>query len=181
KYGTTLDPFHVPEIDLKFDKKIALTWWHGQLNLTEGQVKGLSHLARSGDCDIGTDKGKFIAHIQLGDSNVNVHFHGVMKLNIFHATVNFDASVGNLDIKATAGLDDKGKLMLNEFNVDELKNVKIHISGLSILTPLVNAIANGFVTIFNPQARSLIGNALKGIIEKEIQNIKIPPNAIYEY
>ncbi|CAG2183608.1 unnamed protein product, partial [Oppiella nova] len=28
KYGTTLDPFHVPEIDLKFDKKIALTWWH---------------------------------------------------------------------------------------------------------------------------------------------------------
>ncbi|CAG2104697.1 unnamed protein product [Medioppia subpectinata] len=181
KYGANLDPFHVPDQHLHFDKKVALTWWHGQLNISEGLIKGLSHLIRSGDCDIGTDKGKFVAHVQVGDANVAAHFHGVMKLNIFHATVNLDVSIGNLDVKLGVGLDDKQKMHLNDFNIDELKNVKIHVSGLKIFTPLVNALANAFVNVFNPQTRQILGNLLKGIIEKEIQNIKIPPTAIAEY
>ncbi|XP_054157977.1 mite allergen Lep d 7-like [Oppia nitens] len=180
KYNTTLDPFHVPNMNFNFTKKIALSTWHGEANLTEGTIKGLGAIKRSGDCDIGTDKGHFIGHLQFGDNNIHAHFHAVTQIGIkglkpIHSTINLDADIGNIDVKITVGMNEKGKLQLKEFQVDELKHVKFHVKGLKILDPLVNVMADAFVAIFNPQARQILGNILKNIIGKEIENLKFPP------
>ena len=51
--------------------------------MSEGMIKGLiglktyqtSPVKRSGDSDINTDNGHFLAHIQFGDEKVHAHLY----------------------------------------------------------------------------------------------------------
>ena len=96
----------------------------------------------------------------------------IKNLSPIHSTVNIDADVGEIDIKAIVALDENQKPILKSLDVDELKNTKIHISGLKILTPLANLVADIFVKNFNSKAREQLNGLLKDVLGKEIANIK---------
>ena len=80
KYNTTLDPFQIPDMHLEFDKKIALSTWHGDIVTSQGVINGLNAIHRSGDCELGTEEGHFTMHLQFGDSNIKAHLHAVTKI-----------------------------------------------------------------------------------------------------
>ena len=107
----------------------------------------------------------------LSDANPFLSF-SIKHLSPIHSTVNIDADVGEIDIKAIVALDENQKPILKSLDVDELKNTKIHISGLNIFTPLANLVADIFVKDFNSKARELLDGLLKDVLGKEIANIK---------
>jgi len=147
----------------------------GSAKLTEGTIVGLSHLHRSGDSDIGTENNHFIAHLRLGDDNIRIHYKvDANFMNLLHPHLTLESEVENIDMKATIGLDADGKPTLTEFHIEELKHVKIHVHGLGLLDPLIDLIGDAFIEVFNPTARDLLSNLLKGMIGDMLKNFKLP-------
>jgi len=175
QYGKTLDPFHVPDKTLSFAKKVGIITFKGEAKLTEGLINGLSHLHRTGESTIGTENKHFVAHLQMGDDNIKVHYKVELSfMNIFHPHLTLESEIENIDMKATIGIDDAGHPQLTEFHIDELKHVKVHVHGLGLLDPLIDLVADSFVAVFNPTARDLLSNLLKGMVGDMLKNFKLP-------
>jgi hypothetical protein len=175
QYGTTLDPFHIPDQTLNFSQKLGIITLKGDAHLTEGVITGLSHLHRSGDSDIGTENSHFIAHLRLGDDNIKASFKVAANfMNLIHPHLTLESTIENIDMKATIGVDANGKPQVNEFHVEELKHVQVYVHGLGLLDPLVDLIADGFIAAFNPTARDLLSNLLKGMIGDLLKDFKLP-------
>jgi hypothetical protein len=180
QYGATLDPFHVPDSDLKFSKKLGILTLSGEAKLTEGTITGLSHLKRSGESTIGTENNHFVAHIEVGDDNIKIHYKvDATFMNLFHPKLTLESEVGNIDIKAAIGVDADGKPVLNELHIEELQHVKIYVHGLGLLDPLIDLIGDAFIEFFNPTARDLLSNLLKGMLGDVLKNFKLPGTAFY--
>ncbi len=143
--------------------------------MTEGLITGLSHLHRSGESTMGTENNHFTAHLRIGDNNIKIHYKVEASfLNIFHPHLVLESEVENIDIKADIGLDSDGKPSLTQFHIEELKHARVHVHGLGLLDPLIDLIADGFVEIFNPQARDLLSNIMKNMVGDMLKNFKMP-------
>ena len=174
KYNATLDPFHVPDKVVSFSKKVGLITFHGEAKLTEGTITGLSHLYRSGDSSLGTENQHFVAHLKFGDKNIKVHYKGEARFMDLHTHVTLESLIGDIDVKATIGVEN-GKPAITEFQIDELKHVKIDIhTPIKILDHFIDFLGEEFIKIFNPTAENLISKILKDVVGKELANFKMP-------
>jgi hypothetical protein len=171
QYGKDLEPFHVPDKTFQFSRKVGILDLKGNVKLTEGLITGLSHLHRSGESTMGTENNHFTAHLRIGDNNIKIHYKVEASfLNIFHPHLVLESEVENIDIKADIGLDSDGKPSLTQFHIEELKHARVHVHGLGLLDPLIDLIADGFVEIFNPQARDLLSNIMKNMVGDMLKN-----------
>ncbi|XP_054154720.1 uncharacterized protein LOC128953265 isoform X3 [Oppia nitens] len=175
KYGDKLDPMHLNDTVAEFHKKIAGITWHGDAKLTEGTITGLKNIVRSGDSVVHIDK-KLTAHLQFGDANLMIHYKGELQFMDLKTSGLLNATTGTLDVIVDIGADDKGKLHVNTFNIDELKHVKIDFKGpIKVADDIVDALADGFVAVFNKQTRELLSKVVKDMLEKELENLHFPP------
>jgi len=175
EFGASLDPFHLPDTVAKFSKKIALITFHGDAKLTQGTITGLSHLARSGDSTIGTENEHFTAKLQLGDNNIHAHFNVRLDFMDLTTHLDLDADIANIDLKTTIGVDAAGKPMISSLDIDELKHVRIQVHGpVAPLDGVLDLLADAFIEVFNPLARTELSKVLKDIIGKEIANLHLP-------
>jgi len=173
KYGAQLDPMHLNDTDSEFSKKIGLITFHGGLKLTNGTIWGLKNIKRSGDCTLTTDKG-FDVKVQFGDNNIKVHFNGEVDFMDIKEKGLLNVDVGDFDVKVEVTVDDKQKLHIGTFAVDKLKAVKVDFQGpIKPLDGIIDLIAEAFVTVLNKQAEKLIGDLLKGIVQKELDNFHL--------
>ncbi|XP_054154717.1 uncharacterized protein LOC128953265 isoform X1 [Oppia nitens] len=176
KYGDKLDPMHLNDTVAEFHKKIAGITWHGDAKLTEGTIWGLKNISRSGDSKIDIAK-TISAHLQFGDANLKIHYKGELQFMDLKTSGSLEAYVDKLDVIADIGADDKGKLHVNGFNIDELKHVRIDFHGpIKVADHIIDALADGFVDIFNKQTRELLSKVVKDLLEKELQNLHFPPS-----
>ncbi|CAG2115077.1 unnamed protein product [Medioppia subpectinata] len=173
KYGAQLDPMHLNDSVAAFSKKIGLITFHGDAKLTEGTITGLKNIKRSGECTMTTDKG-FDVKVQFGDNNIGAHFKGLLEFMDLHTSGTVEIKIANFDTKVEVITDAAGKLAIKDFQVDELKKVGIVFHGpVEPLDGIVDLLGESFITLFNKQSRDLVGKILKGVVEKELQNLHL--------
>lgn len=133
-------------------------------------IVGLSHIKRNGDAVIGNKNGTFDAKLRMGDQNVKVHADVYPHfIKFIHPHIRVESQVGDIDILIQLTVDGNGKFVLENFEIDEFKHVKIQVHGLALLDPLIDLIADGFIQFFNPNARQLITKFVRPVIEEEIK------------
>ncbi|KAJ6217945.1 hypothetical protein RDWZM_009102 [Blomia tropicalis] len=169
------DPLHVPDGSMPLDKKVGLIHLKGTIDIRETVVVGLSKAHRVGEAVMFNENGSFGAKLHLGDSNVK--FHSALTVNlgkIIHPHLKADVKIGLIKLNFAIALDaTTGKPSLKEFYVEELKGVTVEVHGLGLLDPLIDVIADIFVEVANKQARQLVTEIVKPIIEDELKNFKL--------
>ena len=122
-----------------------------------------------------TEDKHFVVKLKFGDQNIRIHYKAEASFEDLHTSATLESQVGDIDVKATVALGSDGKPTLSSFEIDELRHVKIDVhTPLKILDHLVDALAEGFITVFNPMARDLISKVAKDLLEKELKNAKFP-------
>lgn len=166
-----IDPFHMPDHTFQVDKKIGVIHLKGEVHIKNGLITGLSHAARNGDATIGNKNGTYDAHLRLGDKNIKFHADiDAVIGKILRPKATLDSEIGDIDVKMSLAVTPEGKFQLEDFEIDEFKHVQIHVHGLAILDPLIDLIGDGFIAFFNPNARRLLTNLLRPVIEEQLKN-----------
>ena len=161
---------------MRIDPKFGAIHMHGDVRLNNTIIIGLSRIHRVGDAHLGNDvDGNFSAKISFGDSKLKLHSDVKVHINktTIHPNLKLDANIGDIELTFSAVMDGDGRLGINKFNIDQLKHVSIQVHGLSVLDPLVEIIADGYIQLANSKARHLIVNIVRPIIEKELKNVKL--------
>jgi len=174
QYGASLDPFHLPDEDIKINQKVGIITLKGEVKLTNGTLTGLSSLHRAGNSTIGTEKEHFVAHLRVGDQNIHLKYDAhVDLLSILHPNLVIQVDIGNIDINMTLALNSDGKLDINQFDIDELKHTRVHVTGLGILDPLVDLLADVVIEVANAQVRKAVSHLVEGLIGPLLSNFSL--------
>jgi len=169
-----IEPFKLPTKDFGFEKKVGPIKFYGKVNLHDGEISGLSSIHRSGDCQIGNEKGNFKASVELAVNNMKFHYHA--DLEFMHIKKGLLLEGGDLlvDVKAVVIIDSaSGKPQLVDFKVVELRGLKLKIHGLGILDPLINLIMKAGIALFNTQIKHFLETKGKDIIGGVIKDFKM--------
>jgi len=173
KYGAQLDPLKMNATVAEFSKKIGIITFHGDAKLEDGVITGLKSLKRTGDATLTTDKG-FDVKVQFGDNDIHVHYKAELQFMDLKTSGTLDVQLSNIDVKVDVDTTAAGKLEIKDFTVDALKLTKVDFKGpIPAGDEIVDLLGQSFVTIFNKQSRDLIGGLLKGIVQKELENLHL--------
>jgi len=176
QYGAQLDPFHLPDEDIKINQKVGIITIKGDVKLSNGTLTGLSTLHRAGNATIGTESEHFVAHLRIGDQNIHLAYNKVhveLLGGLIHPDLGIKADIGNIDLNMTLALNSAGKLDITQFEMDELKNVKVHVTGLGVADALVDVIADAAIVIANKQVRDAAGHLVQGLIAPLLTNFTL--------
>jgi len=175
EYGTSLEPYHLPDETLAFNQKIGIITLKGDIKLTNGSLTGLSKIHRAGNATIGTEAGHFAVHLKVGDEKISFAYNAKVNfLDILHPNLQIEGDVAAIDINATIMLDSDGKPKISQFEIDELKHVRFHVHGLGILDPLVDLIADVAVEVANAQIRKALSHIVEGMVGSLLTSYKLP-------
>lgn len=168
------DPLTLGEHTIAVQRKldlIGLVNLKGSLVLHSTTISGLANIKRIGDAEMKNTNGAFSAKLRLGDEHLKAHSTLTINVGHFiHPELSVDVDIGSIQLLFSAGLGAGGKLELQDFEIEKFQHVKFHIHGLILIDPLVDAIADAFVTVFNTHARHLLTTNIRPILEAELRN-----------
>lgn len=148
-------------------------WLTGEIDLRQTVMTGLSGISRNGDAKLDSGSEGFTAKLRLGDNDVSVVSELTVRLGeLIHPNLRLETEVGHLDVQLALGVGSDGAFQLKDFYIDELKKVHVKVHGLSILDPLIDIVANLFVKFFNKDARDMVSEMVRPMIEVEIKHLK---------
>jgi hypothetical protein len=174
QYGSNLDPLHLPDEEFAFNQKVGIITLKGDIKLTNGSLNGLSALHRTANSTIGTENQHFVAHLRVGDENVHFKYDvHVDLLDLLHPSFQIQGDIENIDINITIALDSDGKLAIQQFEIDELKHVRMQIHGLGVLDPIADIIADVIIEVANPQIRKSLSHLVEGMIGPMLTNFSL--------
>jgi len=175
EHAADLEPYHLPDEELVINQKVGIITIKGDVKLTKGTLTGLSKIHRNGDATVGTQAGHFAVDLKVGDEKVVLMYDAHIDLmNILHPNLKIEADIAAIDIKMSISLSDDGKPVISSFEIDELKHTTFKVTGLGILDPLVDVIADVVVEVANKQVRDALSKMVEPMIGGLLSDFKLP-------
>ena len=172
------DPMQIGEHKIAVERRldlIGLVNLKGEIVLHSTTITGLSKIKRLGDAQMKNENGSFSANLRLGDEDLKAVSTVTINVGHFiHPQVNVEVDIGAIGLYFSAGLGGDTKLAVKEFDIEKFQHVKFHVHGLILIDPLVDVIADAFVSIFNTQARHLLSTRIRPILDAELRNMTKP-------
>ena len=169
------DPMTIGEHTIAVQRRIdplGLVEVKGTLVLHSTTIVGLSNIKRLGDAEMKSENGAFSAKLRLGDEHLKAH--STLSVNIgalIHPELSVDVDIGAIGLYFSAGIGAGGKMEVKDFDIEKFQHVKFHTHGLIVLDPIINVIADAFVSVFNTQARHLLTTNIRPILDAELRNM----------
>ncbi|CAM1325988.1 Uncharacterised protein g9124 [Pycnogonum litorale] len=174
--GEEIDPLKLDNKELGFNKKILVLVVHGEAKLYNGYIQGLSNVSQDGDvkCIVQDDRTAFYQKMKLPTLKAaytgHVRFMGLGP----SITVSFQIFDVNVHLKVTQKSTDGSTAHLETVNLTS-GQVKIRITGLSIITSIISLMTSIFSNYFKEIIHSKLEPAIKKFLAKFVskQSIKI--------
>ncbi|XP_013789649.1 uncharacterized protein LOC106473512 [Limulus polyphemus] len=138
------------------------------IDLANGEIRGLSTIYRSGKSHVFCSGKSAIIQVSLGFRNLSGSYKWHKKLPLLSLDGAIDIKVDDLQIVAKISQSPSDSILrLTMFDIVRLEGVKIHITGLGPLSWLFSKLSTFLVRIF----RSFVANYVEGPIQKVIRHI----------
>jgi len=165
-----LDPVDIPDMNLGFSYKPLLITYHGELDLTEGNIADISTMYRSGDASLSLGNTLGIS-IPIGFTDLLLNYHysakimnigptGSVKAKLKDAVAYIDV---NLDLSTLQITDIEFKITAGKLDVS--------FGGNFLTDWLVNILTDLVTTIFRNTIFSITNSVINGVLTDYIDLI----------
>ncbi|XP_067006417.1 mite allergen Der p 7 [Anabrus simplex] len=173
--NNSLDPMVLPNVGQSFSFKDLLgVTWHGELELQEISVSGLSQLTRSGDATLGYNNKKLEIQVELGFDDIQLDSVFVAQIMNIGPKGNVEGSIQNLkiyiDIDADMATFD---ISLKDLKITDAGKIDVQVHGQGLLDLLVDAITDTVNTILHDVVVQVIAQEVRSVVEKALDEIDI--------
>jgi len=170
------DPYRMDDSVVGFWKKVVFVNVSGEAKLHDGNIKGLSTLHRSGDCILEEDGEKLTVKADLGAGILNFFYSGTAKFMNFGPTISVQGELAYVEVYLEFTVDAKtgknGKL--TKFVIDDMRGMKVWISGLGPINWAVNPIISAVTKIFQRFVRNFMENRVRIYIGHRVPEYQFP-------
>ncbi|KAH9400470.1 hypothetical protein TYRP_013994 [Tyrophagus putrescentiae] len=173
KAKNNFDPMTMGEHIVTVKERIGFLDVKIKIDLHKTVLTGLARASRVGDAKVTNKDGSFNAKLQLGDSNVKANSDMTLMVSqLIHPDLKLEADIGHMTITFGTAIGTDGKPDVNEFNIDELTDTKVHIHGqISLFDPLIDVVATEFIKYFNTVARDVLTQVIKPLLQDEMKKM----------
>lgn len=155
-----------------FSQKLFVITIQGHMSVTDGSLKNLTTLHRTGDVTLDKNDQSFILTAYLGMTDFQV-IYKKYELELVGLTQrgNIHAAVGSnsVCVKILIILKPECKVQLQSLEIETLDHIDISITGLGPLHNLVNEISSWIVTHIAHSYRSKLQNVIFQDMERAIE------------
>ncbi|XP_035208661.1 uncharacterized protein LOC118183291 isoform X2 [Stegodyphus dumicola] len=175
-HGHEYDPYLLEDNVIAFSKKITFVNVTGEAKLHNGYILGLKTLHRPDHCYVTEKDGRLHVKADLGAGVLDFRYDGTVKFMNFGPTIHVFGSLAYLEVHMEFSVDSKtgrdGEL--TEFYIDDIKGMKVWVTGLGPLNWSLNYIISGVTTLFEGYIRSFIQNKVRKHLEERLPNYVFP-------
>ncbi|GBM32257.1 hypothetical protein AVEN_191199-1 [Araneus ventricosus] len=173
-----LDPYHINDSIISFQKKVVFVDFRGEAKLSEGYITGISSLSRTEPCSLSFEKGRYKLSTSFRTNALFFNFTGSVKVmnmgpEIFVRGNSSSAFVTMaFSLNATTGKE----ALLEEFKLQYVTDMRVWTDGLKLLSwmgdPLRNSAAMFFKNSVKKLTEVVIGSSINDEILKNPFSIK---------
>ncbi|XP_035208664.1 uncharacterized protein LOC118183292 [Stegodyphus dumicola] len=174
--GHEYDPYVMEDSVVGFSRKVAFVNISGEAKLHNGYITGLKTLHRPDHCSLKEKNGRLHVKADLGAGILKFQYEGTVKFMNFGPTVTVHGELSYIEIHMEFSVDAKtGKNgTLHRFAIDDIKGLKVWITGLGPLNWAVNPIIKGVNKVFKRFVKYLLENKVMHHIADRLPNFKFP-------
>ncbi|GIY34241.1 uncharacterized protein CDAR_33111 [Caerostris darwini] len=174
--GHEYDPYILEDSVIGFSKKIVFVNVSGEAKLHNGYITGLKSLHRPEHCSVEEEDGELLVKADLGAGVLNFHYDGTVKFMNFGPTITVHGELHYLETHMEFTVDAKtgrnGEL--KKFVIDDMKGMKITVTGLGPMNWAMNYIISGVTTIFQGFIRNFMQKKIRSHIAERLPNYQFP-------
>ncbi|XP_055936361.1 uncharacterized protein LOC129966038 isoform X2 [Argiope bruennichi] len=166
----TLDPYHINDTVISFQKKIVFVDFKGEAKLSEGYITGISSLRRTEPCSLSFEKGRYILSTSLRTTALFFNFTGSVKMMNMGPEIfvrgNSSSAHGSMafSLNATTGKE----AILEEFKLQYVKDMQVWIDGLRLLKWMSDPLRNSAAIFFKHSVKKLVEVVIGSSINDEM-------------
>ncbi|PRD31993.1 UNVERIFIED_CONTAM: Zan [Trichonephila clavipes] len=174
--GHEYDPYRLEDSVVGFSKKVAFVNVSGEAKLHNGYITGLNSLHRPEHCTVEDEDGKLLVKADLGAGVLDFYYDGTVKFMNFGPTITLHAELAYLEIHMEFTVDSKtgrdGEL--KKFVIDDMKGMKMSITGLGPMNWAANYIIGGVTSIFQGFLRNFMQKKVRNHIAERLPRYQFP-------
>ncbi|GFY56513.1 hypothetical protein TNIN_436631 [Trichonephila inaurata madagascariensis] len=174
--GHEYDPYRLEDSVVGFSKKVAFVNVSGEAKLHNGYITGLKSLHRPDHCTVEDEDGKLLVKADLGAGVLDFYYDGTVKFMSFGPTITLHAELAYLEIHMEFTVDSKtgrdGEL--KKFVIDDMKGMKMSITGLGPMNWAANYIIGGVTSLFQGFLRNFMQKKVRNHIAERLPRYQFP-------
>ncbi|GFU22813.1 hypothetical protein NPIL_341051 [Nephila pilipes] len=174
--GHEYDPYRLEDSVIGFSKKITFVNVSGEAKLHNGYITGLKSLHRPDHCSVEDEDGKLLVKADLGAGVLDFHYDGTVKFMNFGPTITLHATLAYLEVHMEFTVDSKtgrdGEL--KKFVIDDMKGMKMSITGLGPMNWAANYIIGGATSLFKGFLKSFMQKKVREHISERLPRYQFP-------
>lgn len=164
------------DIKEEFERKVFIVDIYGTFEATQGRLKNLSTIYRTGDATLTESGGKVIVDAHLGLKELQIYFNRY-KVHFFNldekGTIKANVGQNSVHVELEITYKPKCSVTLTRLNIDTLDDIAVEITGLSLLDRLADNISswviNSSQNVYRPQLEdSLFVQMSKAVVDADI-------------
>ncbi|KFM82821.1 antigen AG231, partial [Stegodyphus mimosarum] len=174
--GHEYDPYVMEDSVVGFSRKVAFVNISGEAKLHNGYIAGLKTLHRPDHCSLKEKNDRLYVKADLGAGILKFQYEGTVKFMNWGPTVTVHGELSYIEVHMEFSVDAKTgeNGTLHRFAIDDIKGLKVWITGLGPLNWAVNPIIKGVNTVFKRFVKYLLENKVKHHIADRLPNFKFP-------
>ncbi|KAG0434122.1 hypothetical protein HPB47_019341 [Ixodes persulcatus] len=122
-----MDPWILPNKEFNINKKVMMMPFKSHIKVFEGVLTGLSNIVRTGVCFIRADEQGLRLALDLGISNVRLHYKGTMTFRGQMHRIVINARVKKARAILNIGPKNPRQLHVQKFKMENLRGFKVDI------------------------------------------------------
>jgi len=171
-----LDTILLPDFILGFSQTILGITWHGEAGLSNGLLKGIETLHRTGTADVTIEpNGDLLVTLEAGVNDGTLAYALLVKFMDLGPKATATGTIKNIRVLITLRVDTQLRPKLEKFDIKNLGTLSIDIKGLGIiLNFLVEIVVNAIGNVVKGVVGELLQGVIKGIVNSVIEGILFP-------
>lgn len=174
--GHEYDPYKLEDSSVGFAKKIMFVNVTGEAKLFNGYIIGMSTLHRPDHCVVREQDDKLFVKADLGAGIIKCHYDGTVKFMNWGPTISLYGEIKYLETHMEFSVDAKTGRdgILHEFKIDDMKGMKVEISGLGPLNWAANYLIGSTASLFKGFIRKMAESQIRNHLSERLPKYQFP-------
>ncbi|XP_068903973.1 uncharacterized protein [Tenebrio molitor] len=166
-----LDPLSLPDMHTGFNYTLIITY-HGELDLTNGNLGDFSSIHRGGDIDYSKDDQKVTLTLPIAFDDLAITYDYSAKIMGLGPTGGIEGSVTDLAMEVTFGFDYVNLLItLEDFTITNSGHIDFKFTGHALIDWLLNLLTDVVTSLLKKVILSVVEDVVGGALEAIVDEI----------
>ncbi|PAA59740.1 hypothetical protein BOX15_Mlig021288g1 [Macrostomum lignano] len=170
-----MDPLSLPNLSTSFSKKIWFVTWRGGASISQGQLRSLSSIHRTGNFGLDQSGNRLTIDGSVGVNQLWGSFRALAWFMSIRISAGIQLTVQRIRVRARLHADVSDlKAVLDLFKISEISNIGVKVSGLGPLNWILGPIATLVVNGVRGKIAQAIESPVKAKVNELLQNLQMP-------